>query len=179
MQKIIMETVYKPNKKNILITLVGSSIFIILGIFFIIKPDYFASSYFSKSLGMLGKPISIQIFGFLGTMLFFLLSIGVLNIFFSNYALLITEKGFINNTSLTNAGLIHWKDVKHVKLNKGLIYIYVKNEKNYFSKIKNPLIKLNALIYNKTYKVSFVIDLKRLTVSEDELFEIFKKHAKL
>src|SRR5690625_2758332 len=171
-----METVYKPNKRNILITLVGSSIFIILGIFFIIKPDYFASSYFSKSLGMLGKPISIQIFGFLGTMLFFLLSIGVINIFFSNYALLITEKGFINNTSLTNAGLIH---CKHVKLNKGLIYIYVKNEKNYFSKIKNPLIKLNALIYNKTYKVSFVIDPKRLTVSENELLEIFKKRAKL
>ena len=60
-------------------------------------------------------------------MLFFLLYIGVLfKYIFSNYALLITEKGFINNTSLTNAGLIHWKDVKHVKLNKGLIYIYVK-----------------------------------------------------
>ena len=174
-----METVYKPNKKNILITLVGLSVFIILAIFFMIKPDYFASSYFAKSLGIFGQPISIQIIGFFKAMFFSLFSIGVINIFFCNYALLITEKGFINNTSLTNAGLIHWKDVKHVKLNKGLIYIYVKNEKNYFSKIKNPLIKLNALIYNKTYKVSFVIDLKRLTVSEDELFEIFKKHAKL
>src|SRR5690625_526868 len=166
-----METVYKPNKRNILITLVGSSIFIILGIFFIIKPDYFASSYFSKSLGRLAKPISIQTFGFLGTMLFFLLSIGALNLFFRNYALLITEKGFINHTNLTNASLMHWKDVKHVQLNKGLIYIYVKNEKNHFSKIKYPLFILNSLIYNKPYNVSFVIDPKRLTVSENELLE--------
>lgn len=174
-----MEIVYKPNKKKLLITLVGLSIFIILGIFFIIKPDYFASSYFAKSLGILGKPISIQIIGVFTIIFFVLYSIGVFNIFFSNYALLITEKGFINNTSLTNAGLILWKDIKHIKLNKGLIYIYVKNEKNYFNRIKNPLIKLNALTYNKTYKVSFVIDTKRLTISEDELFEILKKYAKL
>src|SRR5690625_1279799 len=101
-----METVYKPNKRNILITLVGSSIFIILVIFFIIKPDYIASSYFSKSLGMLCNPITIQIFAFLRTILIVLLYIGVINIFFSNYALSITEKGFINNTSVTNAGLL-------------------------------------------------------------------------
>lgn len=174
-----MEIVYKPNKKKLLITLVGLSIFIILGIFFIIKPDYFASSYFAKSLGILGKPMSIQIIGVFTIIFFVLYSIGVFNIFFSNYALLITEKGFINNTSLTNAGLILWKDIKYVKLNKGLIYIYVKNEKNYFNRIKNPLIKLNALTYNKTYKVSFVIDTKRLTISEDELFETLKKYAKL
>lgn len=41
----------------------------------------------------------------------------MINIFFSNYALLITEKGLINNTSLTNAGLIHWRDATLI-LNK-------------------------------------------------------------
>lgn len=174
-----MKIIYKPNKINIFTTLVISILFIVAGFLLIIKSVYFADSSFSRSLGILGKPISIQIIGVFTVIFISLMTIGVLNIFFSNYALLITEKGFINNTSLTNAGLILWKDIKHVRLNKGLIYIYVKNERNYFSRIKNPLIKLNALIYNKTYKVSFVIDPKRLTISEEELFEILKKYAKL
>lgn len=174
-----MEIIYEPNKKNLLLTIVGLSIFVIIGIFIVINSDIIATYHFARIWGILGKPMTIQIIGIFGMIFMLLYTIGVLNIFFSNYALLITEKGFINNTSLTNAGLILWKDIKHVKLNKGMIYIYVKNEKNYFNRIKNPLIKLNALIYNKTYKVSFVIDPKRLTVSEDELFEIIKKYAKL
>lgn len=183
MQKIIMETVYKPNKKNILITLVGLSVFIILAIFFMIKPDYFASSYFAKSLGILGKPISIQIIGVLTIIIMSLMIIGTINLFFQNYIIKINEKGLINNTNFTNVGLILWKDIVDIRINKkkhnSLIFINVQNTKKYYHRIKNPIIKLNVFTYNITYKASFIIETAHLTISENELFETLKKHAKL
>lgn len=178
-----MEIIYKPNKTRLIITLVGLSIFIVVGLLFINYPQYFASSYFTKMMGVFGKPLSVQIIGVFTVVFFSLYSFGVLTILISNYGLIINERGFINNTSLTNAGLILWEDVKGVKIDKGrlntIIFVYVKDERKYFNRIKNPLIRLNALIYNKTYKVSFVIDTGRIKITEDELLKIFKKYTKL
>lgn len=177
-----MEIIYQLNKRKLSTTLIMSAVFILLGILFIIKPDNFASSFFARSIGPFGKPLTIQIIGIFTVLFFLLYSVGALNIFFSNYGLKITEDGFINNTSLTNAGLVLWEDIRDFKLDKGklstVLFIYVKDEKKYFKKIKNPLIRLNAFIYNKAYKISFVIDVDRLTISGDEIFEIFKKHTK-
>jgi len=178
-----MEIIYKPNKKKLVITFVTLSVFIILEFFIIINSDIIANYHFARSLGILGKPITIQIIGIFGVIFLLLYSIGILNIFFSKYGLVVTEKGFINNTSITNPGLILWDDIIGIKSDIGkygaIVFVYLKNEKKYLNRIKNPIVKLNALIYNKTYKTSFVIDKSRLTITEGELLEIFKKYAKL
>ena len=178
-----MKIIYKPNKKNILITLVGSSIFIILGIFFIIKPDYFASSYFVRSFGIFGQPISIQIIGVLSVVISGLMFIGTSKLFFDKYILLINEKGFINKTNFINFGLIPWKDVVDIRMTKkkrnSMIYVYLKNKRKYYKRKKNPIDWLNIVAYDKVYGTAIVIETAHLTVSEDELLEIFKKYAKL
>lgn len=178
-----MEIIYKPNKKSIFKSLAMCIFFNIAGYIFIVKSDYFADTYFVKSFGIFGMPISIQIIGVLSIVFFSLFFIGTINLFFQNYIIKINEKGLINNTNFTNVGLILWNDIQDLRLNKkkhnSTIYINVKNKKKYYDRIKNPIIKLNAYTYNKVYKTSFVIETANLTISDDELFEILKKHAKL
>ena len=178
-----MEIIYKPNKKNILKTLAFLSVFVAIGFLFIIKSEDFTDSLIAKKTLILSSPISFQILGLMSLIISFLFFIGNLNIFFSKYALMISEKGFINNTSLANVGLIIWDDIYDVKLkkekNSSSIFIYAKNEKKYYRRIKNPIIKFNTYTLKKSYKASFVIDPHKLAISDDELFEIFKKYAKL
>jgi len=177
-----MEIICKPNKKKLIISIALYSLFIVLGFLLIFKSDIFAASYFAKSLGLLGKSITIQIIGFLSAIIMSLLFAGTVKLYFQNYALILNEKGFINNTNFTNVGLILWKDIVDLKINKrthnSLIFIYVKNKNKYYNKVKNPIIKLNILTYNKAYKASFVLETANLIISEDELFEILKKHIK-
>ena len=178
-----MEIIYRPSKKKLLSSVAISSLFIVLGIFIILRSDIFAATHFANRLGIFGLPISIQIIGILGIVIMSLMLIGTINLFFQNYIIKINEKGLINNTNFTNVGLILWNDIQYLRLNKkkhnSTIYINVKNKKKYYDRIKNPIIKLNAYTYNKVYKTSFVIETANLTISEDELFEIFKKYAKL
>lgn len=178
-----MEIIYKPGIKKLLTSLALYSLFIVLGLAFILNPEYFASSYFVKSFGVFGKPISIQIFGILSVVAFGLMFIGTTKLFFDKYILLINEKGFINKTNFINFGLILWKDVVDIKMTKrkgnSMIYIYLKNKNKYYKRNKNPIDRLNIFAYDKVYRTAIVIETAHLTVSEDELLETLKKYAKL
>lgn len=178
-----MEIIYRPSKKRLLSSLAISSLLIVLGIFIILRSDIFAATHFAKRLGIFGLPISFQIIGILGVVILSLMLVGTINLFFQNSIIKINEKGLINNTNFTNVGLILWKDIVDIRINKkkhnSLIFINVKNTKKYYNRIKNPIIKLNFYTYNKVYKTSFVIETANLTIPDDELFEIFKKFAKL
>lgn len=178
-----MEIIYKPNKKKLKIALIIYNLFIVVGFFITLKSDIFASTYFAKRLGILGTPISIQIIGVLTIVIMTLMFIGTIKLLFKNRILIVNDEGFINYTNFTNAGLILWKDVKDVRINRkkhnSLILIIVKDEKKYFNKFKNPIIKLNAITYKKAYNTSFVIETAYLKISEDDLMKIFKKNAKL
>lgn len=109
-------------------------VFMISGFFFILNPEYFASSYFMRSFGVFGKPVSIQIIGVLSIVISGLWFIGTFKLFFDKYILLINEKGFINKTNFINFGLILWKDVVDIRMTKrkgnSLIFIYVKTKEN-------------------------------------------------
>lgn len=156
---------------------------IVAEFYIILNPEYFASTYFARRLGIFGKPISIQIIGILSVVAFGLMFIGTSKLFFDKYILLINEKGFINKTNFINFGLILWKDVVDIRMTKrkynSIIYIYVRNKRNYYKRKKNPIDWLNIFAYDKVYGTAIVIETAHLTVSEDELFEIFEKHAKL
>lgn len=158
-------------------------VFMISGFFFILNPEYFASSYFMRSFGVFGKPVSIQIIGVLSIVISGLWFIGTFKLFFDKYILLINEKGFINKTNFINFGLILWKDVVDIRMTKrkgnSLIFIYVKNKRKYYKSKKNPIDRLNIFAYDNVYKTSIVVEMAHLAISEEELFEIFKKHAKL
>lgn len=178
-----MEIIYKPKKGSLIITLMFAIAFMIAGCFFALNPEYFASSYFVKRFGVFGQPISIQIIGILSVVAAGLLFIGTSKLFFDKYILLINEKGFINKTNFINFGLIPWKDVVDIRMTKkkrnSMIYVYLKNKRKYYKRKKNPIDWLNVFAYDKVYGTAIVIETAHLTVSEDELFEIFKKYAKL
>lgn len=178
-----MEIIYKPKKGSLIITLMFATAFMIAGCFFVLNPEYFASSYFVRSFGIFGQPISIQIIGVLSVVISGLMFIGTSKLFFDKYILLINEKGFINKTNFINFGLIPWKDVVDIRMTKkkrnSMIYVYLKNKRKYYKRKKNPIDWLNIFAYDKVYGTAIVIETAHLTVSEDELFEIFKKYAKL
>jgi len=157
--------------------------FVVVGFFITLKPDTFASTYFAKRLGILGTSTSIQIIGVLTIVIMTLIFIGTINLFLKNRILIVNDEGVINYTNFTDVGLILWKDIKDVRINRkkhnSLILIIVKDEKKYFNKIRNPIIKFNAITYKKTYNTSFVVETAYLKISADELLEIFKKYAKL
>lgn len=177
-----MEIIYKPNKKKLLTSLAVYSLIFVLGVVIILRSDLFAATYFAKSLGILGKPTSIQIIGVLSVAVMFLIFVGTIKLYYQNCLLIMNDQGFINKTNFTNIGLVLWSDVKDVRFKKkkhnSMIFINVEDDKKYFKRIKNPLIKLNILTYKKTYKASFVVETANLTISGDDLFEIFKKYAK-
>lgn len=165
------------------ISIVVISIFVLIGIAFILKSEMFSSTYFASRLGIFGKPISIQITGVLTVLTMSLFIIGTINLFLQNYVLIVSEKGFVNNTNFTNVGPISWDDVNEIRLTKkdsnSFLLVYVKDEKKYYDKIKNPIIKLNAIIYNKFYGSSFVVETSNLQISDDELLELFSAYMKL
>src|SRR5690625_1245320 len=95
----------------------------------------------------------------------------------------INDKSFINNMNFININIILCKDFLDIRMTKrkrnSLIFIYVRNKRKYYKRNKNPIDRLNVFAYDKVYGTAIVIETAHLTVSEDELFEIFKKYAKL
>lgn len=178
-----MEIIYKPNKKKLLRNIFVYSLIIAFSLFIIIKSDFIATSNYARRLGIFGMQTSLQILGILFTTVHCFLIIGTINLFFHKYALIINEKGFVNNTNFTNVGLILWNDVINIRMDKKKyfsrisIYMNKKNKKKYYSRIKNPIIKLNVIIYNKVYGAPFCIETTLLSTSDDELFEILKKQV--
>lgn len=168
-----MRHTYQLNKKNILIITIVIIIIGLLGTFFFISPDTFVSSFIRSKIFIkyVGLIISLSSIPFL---------IGHLMLLKDNYGLKITDQGFVNNTNLTNVGIVHWTDItsierKSLKVNS-ILLVRVKNEEEYYSKIKNPLKKLNILIYRHSYGASFVIEPKNIIGSLEEIELTLQDH---
>lgn len=175
-----MEIIYRPKRERLVYSIFIYCVFIGLGVLIFVKADYIATFQFSRIFGLFGTSPSFQIIGILSVLIFILMIIGTINIFIQNYILKINEKGFENNTNFTNVGLIEWEDVLEISLMEkqinGYILIHVKNKEIYFKRIKNPLIRWNAMTYSKYYKTSFLIETQHLSIFDFELFDILQKY---
>lgn len=168
-------TVYKMNKRNIISIILLLFLLEVSGFLFIYTPSFFTSTIVRSKL-----LIGIMGIFFCVVAAFFL--IGHLRLLLSSNGVELYNKGMINNTNLTNIGLILWTDISSFKIKKLkkniLILIFVKNEEKYYHNIKNPVTTINLLSYKKIYKTPFVIETKNLFITAEELEDILQDKIK-
>lgn len=164
------------SKIKIVMMLIGSSIFIVLGVLLITNSKAFVSP-------IMKNPEIIEISGliavcFFGLCLIFL----VKKLYVNKIGLTIDQYGINDNTNATSVGLIEWGDItgivkKQVMSNKFLI-LHVNNPEKYINRAKNIISRLAMNMNYKTYGSPISIisnslminfeDLEKLIMSEFE-----------
>lgn len=156
------------SKAKIILMLIGSLLFVFLGISFLGDPEKFQTSYrhwnpfFVSIVGV----ISIIFFGF-GA---FILS---KRLFQKKAGLIIDEEGILDTKSIAN-NKIYWKDIDqlsaHTVLRQKFILIKVINPYEYIER-ETSSVKRNLMGFNlKNYGSPFTIGANDLQISFDKLF---------
>ena len=155
------------SKQKMLLTLLGSIVFVGLGIWFLINPPRISNQIF-------GNPTLIFIVGLASILFFGLVAVTIFRKFSDKKpGLIINRHGITDNSSGVSAGLIPWTDIQEIKISqvmsqKFLMFI-VSNPRDYLDKVTNPLIR-NAMKMNfKTYGSPISISSNALRTNFNEL----------
>lgn len=164
------------SKKKMTLTLLGSIIFVGLGIWFLINPPKINNPIF-------GNPTVIFIAGLASIIFFGLVAITIFRKLSDKKAgLIISRQGIIDNSSGVSAGLVLWTDIEEIKVSqvmsqKFLMFI-VSNPQDYLDKVTNPL-KRNAMKMNfKTYGSPISISSNALQTNFDDLYQLLTDKLK-
>lgn len=97
------------SKRKIFLALIGSAIFVILGIQFILNPEHFASHSHRS-------PEFLKIVGFASVIFFGICLIFILfKIFDKKPGLIINDNGITDNSHYGSVGLIDWSKIKGIR----------------------------------------------------------------
>lgn len=103
----------------------------------------------------------------------------------NSHALIIDEKGIVDNASGVSAGLVEWKDITEtfipsIDTSQQFIFIHVKNPKHYIERKRNIVSKLFMKANYKFYGTPITIPTKMLGCDpaslEKNLSEYFSKY---
>lgn len=163
----IEQTQIQLDKSKLTSMLIGSIVFVVLGIWFVINPTKFISPV-SQSITIIfiAGIAGIIFFGFIGFSIF-------KKLFDKEPGLIISANGIIDNSSGLSAGFIPWSDIKEIKetivANQPFINLVVKDPQHYFdkqsSKIKRWLMKKNY----KSFDTAIGISANNLKYNYDDL----------
>ena len=157
------------SKTKICLLLIGSIVFVIAGILFIITPETFISFIHPN-------PDTIRIAGIASVLFFGAASIyGARKFFDKSIGLTIDDNGINDNTNASSAGLINWSDITEIKtkqvMSTKFLLIFISNPDKYLDRasgFKRKLMKGNMKMYgtplsitSNTLKYSFS-DLEKL-----------------
>ena len=155
------------SKQKRLLTLLGSIVFVGLGIWFLINPPRISNPIF-------GNPTLIFTVGLASILFFGLVAVTIFRKFSDKKpGLIINRQGITDNSSGVSAGLIPWTDIQEIKISqvmsqKFLMFI-VSNPQDYLDRVTNPL-KRNAMKMNhKTYGSPISISSNALRINFNEL----------
>jgi len=162
------------SRAKIIGLLIGAVSLVILGVLFIISPDFFVSPIMRSS-------VFIRILGIAGVVFFGLCFVFLLKaISFNKIGLSIDQYGITDNTNATSVGLVEWADItgiakKQVMSSKFLI-LYVHNPQKYINKAKNIVAKRAMEINYKTYgsPISIISNSLKISVNDLEKLLIFE-----
>lgn len=163
--------IYKVNKSNNLKICILMFLLGIMGVVFFLFSNEFVSSAYRNAL-------IIKLVGILGILTSVIFLIGHITLFRSSYGFKILKEGIINKSNLTNCGIIYFKDIvriqtKNLKKNN-FILIFVKNEQEYLKRVKNPFLKINLIMYKRSYNTPFIIETKNLNCTIQQLEQDLK-----
>ncbi len=137
------------SKKKILLLFIGATIFVILGILFIIIPETFISTIFINSE-------IIIIVGIVSVLFFGLCAVFAGKKLFENKAgLTIDDNGITDNTNATSIGLIEWEDITGIEIlqimSTKILMLMTDRPEKYINKAKNGISKRAMKANHKMY----------------------------
>ena len=158
------------SKTKMILTFLGSLMFVGLGIWFLTNPP-------KSNHWLFGNPTLILIAGIASVIFFGLVAVIIFRKFSDKKpGLIINRQGIFDNSSGVSAGLIPWTDIQEIKISqvmsqKFLMFI-VRNPEYYLEKVTNPL-KKNAMKMNyKTYGSPISISSNALQTNFDDLHKL-------
>ena len=160
------------SKVKLILALLGSIVFVLLGFWLIVNPGRFESTVFSNhTFIFVAGILATAFFGFCG----FYISKKLAD---PKPGLIIDHKGITDNTSGISAGFIPWSDIKEFKtaqvINQKFIMVIVYNPENYIERQTNS-IKKNAVTINyRSYGSPVSISANALKCNFSELERILQ-----
>lgn len=164
------------SKTKVIGLLLGTIIFILLGILFINSSETFVYSFMrNREMVRIVGIISVAFFGLC-------LFVIARKLFDSKPGLIIDQHGITNNTNAINRGLIEWEDITGIKVEQirstKFLILYTKFPEEYINKARNRFVreamKMNHRLYgspisitSNALKINFN-DLEKLIRSEFE-----------
>lgn len=160
----------KLSKKKMLLTFLGSCIFVFIGFWYFLIPS-------TNGFSELNSNIFLMIIGLLCIVFFGLVAATVLiKIFDSKAGLVIDNEGILDNSSGVSAGFVPWKDIEEIKLlqigSQNILMIIVKDPKKYFENVNNPIKKMMMKMNYKSYGSPISISSHSLKINFNQLQQI-------
>jgi hypothetical protein len=135
------------SKKKMFLALIGSIIFIALGIAFMLNPEKYISFVFRNAELIRISGIAAFIFS---TLCAIYISI---KLFDNKPGLIIDQNGITDNSNMSSVGLIDWADITNINVGqvKSTKYLLIKNKNSqkYISRAN----KLNAMLLQANFKM--------------------------
>ncbi len=161
------------SKKKMFLTLMGSVVFIIIGVWFIWSPPQTNHWLFgNQTFLFIAGVSSILFFGLVGIVI-------TKKIFDTNAGLIIKDEGILDNASGVSAGLVLWADIKEIKVVKVMsqkfLMIIVKNPQEYIGRQSNVLKKKGMQMNYDYYGSPVSISSNALKIDFDSLHELLQQ----
>ena len=163
------------SKKKITLILIGSIVFVMLGIWFVIDSDKF-------SRGPLRNPTIVSIVGVAAILIFGVLAFYALRKLPDNKpGLIMDESGLTDNSSAVSAGHILWTDINDLSVmtiqKQHFILLHVKNPQDYIGRqtgaFKRKMMQLNFKMYGSPLTISS----NGLKITFDELHQLIAERV--
>lgn len=164
------------SKKKMILSLLGSIVFVILGLWLLINPPKIDDP-------IIGNPTVIFIAGLASVIFFGLIAvIAIRKLSDKKAGLIINKQGITDNSSGVSAGLIPWSDIQEIKvsqvLNQKFLMFIVRNPQEYLDKVSNPLKRKAMEINYKSYGSPISISANSLQTNFDNLYSLLREKMK-
>ncbi len=169
--KIEEEIDIQLSKPKIILSLIGSLIFVSLGLWFSINPP-------TNDHWLFGNHTLFIITG-LASVLFFGLVVVILVSKLSDKkpGLIISKQGIMDNSTGLAAGLIAWTDIQEIKISQitsqqKFLMLFVTNPENYLDNVSNPLKRMAMKLNHKLYGTPISISSNFIQTNFDDLHKL-------
>ncbi|MDR0682640.1 MAG: hypothetical protein LBG15_12470 [Dysgonamonadaceae bacterium] len=161
-------------KTKIFLMLLGSIVFVVAGIFFMINPAKYVSVLWRSPVFIfVGGFVSVLFFGFTGFSI-------IKKLLQTRTGLTINNEGIIDNSSGVSAGMIFWEDIENIDvfkvLNQKFIRIVVKNPNEYINRQTSSITRKMMAANHKKYGSPVQIPANTLKINFDELYELLQNN---
>ena len=168
------EVIIPVSRTRITLMLLGSLIFVSMGLWFMISPPELQNPIF-------GNKSALFILGLLAVLFFGISAILlIIKLFEQKPGLVIGREGILDNSSSVAAGLIKWEDLMDIGVievqKQKLLMLYVQNPHEYIKRQKSAIKRKIMQINYKSYSTPISISTNGLGCKFDELHDLVKQY---